>query len=132
MKRFLSLLITSAALLTASSLTIGAASSDARRLSAASPSVRVGERLFFDTRSPQFSFARCHGSVTAPLAEGDPAIDQLPVTATRSLASPFRGQSMSCRQCHLGDDLLLEEPLAGRTYCDFSRRTAIPRRDDAL
>ena len=103
-----------------------------RQLSAASPEVRLGDRLFFDTRFAQFFFAHAHGDVNAKLVPGDPVIDRMPFTASQSLASPFRGQSMSCRQCHLGDDFLPEEPLAGRTYCDFSRRSPIPRRHDGL
>jgi cytochrome c peroxidase len=39
---------------------------------------------------------------------------------------------MNCRQCHLGDDFLPQQPLAARTYCDFSRRSPIPKRDDRL
>jgi len=111
---------------------VARASDDVRRLSAASPEVRVGDRLFFDARFAQFFFEHSHGDVNAKLAAGDPVIDRMPFTAAQSLTSPFRGQSMSCRQCHLGDDFLLEEPLAGRTYCDFSRRTPIPRREDGL
>ena len=105
---------------------------DALRLSAAAPEVRLGDRLFFDPRFAQLFFARCHGDVNATLAEGDPVIDQMPFAAGRSLTSPFRGQSMSCRQCHLGDDFVAEEPRAGRTYCDFSPRSPIPQRDDGL
>jgi cytochrome c peroxidase len=125
--------IVCATFLVALLLAVAAGATDGGRpLSAASPAVRVGDRLFFDTRFAQFFFAHSHGDMNAKLAAGDPVIDQMPFTATQSLTSPFRGQSMSCRQCHLGDDFLLEEPLAGRTYCDFSRRTPIPRRDDGL
>ncbi len=105
---------------------------DSLRLSAAAAEVRLGDRLFFDSRFAQFFFASCHGDVNAVLPAGDPVIDQMPFAAGRSLTSPFRGQSMNCRQCHLGDDFVLEEPRAGRTYCDFSRRSPVPRRDDGL
>ncbi|MBI3769192.1 MAG: hypothetical protein HY271_11995 [Deltaproteobacteria bacterium] len=120
------------ALIVAFSIPAASATVDGQRLSAAAPAVRLGERLFFDPRFAQFFFARCNGNVNATLPAGDPVLDQMPFTAARSLTSPFRGQSMNCRQCHLGDDFLLEEPLAGRTYCDFSRRSPIPRRDDGL
>ncbi len=125
-------LLSAATLIGARDAPAGAAAVDALRLSAAAPEVRLGDRLFFDPRFAQFFFARCHGDVNATLAEGDPVIDQMPFSAERSLTSPFRGQSMSCRQCHLGDDFVAEEPRAGRTYCDFSRRTPISRRDDGL
>ncbi len=125
--------ILSATFVIAVCLAAAASASDGgRRLSASSPEVRVGDRLFFDSRFAQFFFEHSHGDVNAKLTTGDPVIDQMPFTAAQSLTSPFRGQSMSCRQCHLGDDFLLEEPLAGRTYCDFSRRTPIPRRGDGL
>jgi cytochrome c peroxidase len=120
------------ALIVAIAVPAASATVDGQRLSAAAPPVRLGERLFFDPRFAQFFFARYNGNVNATLPAGDPVLDQMPFTAARSLTSPFRGQSMNCRQCHLGDDFLLEEPLAGRTYCDFSRRSPIPRRDDGL
>ncbi len=110
----------------------GIATAATRRLSAASPAVRLGDRLFFETRFAQFFFARCNGGVNAKLTEGDPVIDTMPFRAEHALTSPFRGQSTNCRQCHIGDDFLAEEPLAGRTYVDFSRRSPIPRRDDGL
>ncbi len=133
MKAFVSLVALSGTLIGACAVSAGSgAINDGLRLSAAAPEVRLGDRLFFDSRFAQFFFARCNGDVNATLPDGDPVIDQMPMTARRSLTSPFRGQSMNCRQCHLGDDLLLEEPIAGRTYCDFSRRTPIPRRDDGL
>src|SRR5437667_12184370 len=37
---------------------------------------------------------------------------------------------MSCRQCHLGDDLIRQYSYSGRTYCDFTRRSPIPARAD--
>jgi hypothetical protein len=132
-RAFVSVLTVSATLIVAFSAPAGARTTDdPRRLSAASPAVRLGDRLFFESRFAQFFFERCHGNVNATLAAGDPVVDEMPFSTERSLTSPFRGQSMNCRQCHLGDDFLLEEPLAGRTYCDFSRRTPIPRRDDGL
>jgi cytochrome c peroxidase len=121
-----------AALLILAATAAAGVDNDGLRLSAKSPAVRLGDRLFFETRFAQFFFARCHGDVNATLAEGDPIIDQMPFRPERSLTSPFRGKSMNCRQCHLGDDFLAEEPLAGRTYVDFSRRSPIPARGDGL
>lgn len=101
------------------------------------PEVLLGDRLFFDTRFSQFFFERAGADVNLKLEEGDPAMDRMPESAGVSLLgqplrSPFRGQSMNCRQCHLGDDLLFEQPLAGRTYVDFNRRSPIPARGDGL
>lgn len=101
-----------------------------RLLSPTAPAVLVGDRLFRESRFAQFFFAHCHGDVNAVLREGDAVVDELPVAGGAPRGGPNRGRSMSCRQCHLGDDLLLEDPLAGRTYCDFSRLSPIPRRSD--
>jgi cytochrome c peroxidase len=70
--------------------------------------------------------------VNAPLEKGDPLVDNVPAVDRPPLRSPFRGQSISCRQCHLGDDFIRSKPLAGRTYVDFSRRSPIPERGDGL
>jgi len=94
------------------------------------PAVLLGDRLFFETRFAQFFFARAGGDVNATLPDGDPVVEYLESAAGEPLDGPFYGQSMNCRHCHLGDDLLPEDSLAGRTYCDFSRRTPIPRRGD--
>lgn len=97
--------------------------------------VLLGDRLFFDSRFSQYFFANSNGDVNAKLAEGDPVMAPMPALAgTTLLGQPlegrFRGQSMNCRNCHLGDDFLYEQPLAGRTYCDFSVRSPIPARSD--
>jgi cytochrome c peroxidase len=97
--------------------------------------VLLGDRLFFDSRFSQYFFANSNGDVNAKLAEGDQVMDAMPALAgTTLLGQPlegrFRGQSMNCRNCHLGDDFLYEQPLAGRTYCDFSVRSPIPARGD--
>ncbi len=96
------------------------------------PEVILGDRLFFETRFAQFFFERCKGDVNARLPKGDPVVDEVASASGKPLDGPFGGQSMNCRQCHLGDDFLFEEQLAGRTYCDFSRRSPIPRRADGL
>jgi cytochrome c peroxidase len=99
-----------------------------RRLSSADPEVKLGDRLFFETRFAEYFYEHHNGDVNAPLAVGDPIVKEVLISPNESLRGPFRGQSMSCRQCHLGDDFIGEYPLAGRTYCDFSRRSAIPAR----
>jgi cytochrome c peroxidase len=105
---------------------------DGLKLSSNYAEVKLGDRLFFDTRFAQFFFAHSRGDVNAPLKEGDCLVDEVPAVDRASLPGPFRGQSMSCRQCHLGDDFIRDRPLAGRTYVDFSRRSPIPDRGDGL
>jgi cytochrome c peroxidase len=105
---------------------------DGLKLSSAYAEVNLGDRLFFDTRFAQYFFAHNRGDVNAPLEKGDPLVDKVPAIDRPSLAGPFRGKSISCRQCHLGDDFIRSKPLAGRTYVDFSRRSPIPERGDGL
>ena len=105
---------------------------DGLRLSAQYAEVNLGDRLFFDTRFAQYFFAHNSGDVNAPLEKGDPLVDKVPAIDRPALAGPFRGKTISCRQCHLGDDFIHTKPLAGRTYVDFSRRSPIPKRGDGL
>jgi cytochrome c peroxidase len=105
---------------------------DGLRLSAEYPEVALGDRLFFETRFAQYFFAHNHGDVNAPLDPGDRLVDEVAAVDRPALPGPFRGQSISCRQCHLGDDFISTRPLAGRTYVDFSRHSPIPTRDDGL
>lgn len=105
---------------------------DGLRLSGRDPEVALGDRLFFETRFAQYFFTHSKGDVNAPLDQGDPLVDQVPAVDRPALPGPFRGKSISCRQCHLGDDLISSMPLAGRTYVDFSRRSLIPDRSDGL
>ena len=105
---------------------------DGLKLSFDYPEVRLGDRLFFDTRFAQYFFAHNRGDVNAPLERGDPLVDKVLAVDRPSLPGPFRGKSMSCRQCHLGDEFIRSKPLAGRIYVDFSRRSPIPERGDGL
>jgi cytochrome c peroxidase len=105
---------------------------DGLRLSSAYGEAVLGDRLFFETRFAQYFFAHSHGDVNAPLERGDPLVDSVPAIDRAWLPGPFHGQSISCRQCHLGDDFIRGRPLAGRTYVDFSRRSPIPERGDGL
>jgi cytochrome c peroxidase len=107
-----------------------AASHDGQLVSFANPEVVLGDRLFFETRFSRFFFEHSHGNVNASLTSGDPVVNQVPVSAGESLPGVFRGQSINCRQCHLGDDFIRNRPYAGRTYCDFSRRSPVPDRGD--
>ena len=92
-----------------------AARTDDLSLSSSAPAVVLGDRLFFETRFAQFFFEHCNGDVNAKLAKGDPVVDEVASALGKPLDGPFSGQSMNCRQCHLGDDFLFEESLAGRT-----------------
>lgn len=106
---------------------LASAADHGRRLSSSAPEVILGDRLFFETRFAQFFFAHSAGDANASLAQGDPVVHEVPRPSQSPLAGPFRDQSMSCRHCHLGDDFV-DEPLAQRTYCDFSSRSAVPKR----
>lgn len=91
---------------------------------------RLGERLFLEPRFAQY-FAARYTDVNLPLAEGDPTVAVL-VRPEGALVGPFAGSTMSCRQCHLVDDVV--EPVADgvRTYADFAPTTPIPERGDGL
>ena len=90
--------------------------------------VAIGERLFLETRFAQFAAAQ-GGDVNAPFPIGDPVVQQL-VTMTGSIPSPFAGQSMNCRSCHLVDDVKDTPGGGNRSYADFARQSPIPLRED--
>ena len=96
--------------------------------------VQVGDRLFRETRFAQFFFnfitEAPKRDVNTRLVHGDPVVNNEQNAAGKPLRDPFRNQSMNCRNCHLGDDLLGASRLEGRTYCDFARRSPIPARSD--
>ncbi len=98
--------------------------------------VQVGDRLFRETRFAQFFFnfitEAPNRDVNTPLKPGDPTVSVEQNAAGKPLPDPFRNQSMNCRNCHLGNDLLGTSKLEGRTYCDFARRSPIPVRSDGL
>src|ERR1044072_3271000 len=113
------------------SLTAAAAEStawepDGLKLSAADAGVTVACRLFFETRFAQYFVAHCNGEVNAPLEKGDQLVDVVRAIDRPPLPGPFRGQSVSCRQCHFGDDFIRNKPLTGGTYCDFNPRRRMP------
>ena len=103
-----------------------------RRLSSIAPEVLLGDRLFFETRFAQYFFAHNNGDVNAPLETGDPVVDHVLRPGRAALDGPFRGRSMSCRHCHLGDDFIRTQSQAQRTYVDFIARSPIPQRGDGL
>jgi cytochrome c peroxidase len=105
----------------------------------------LGDRLFREPRFAQFFAQRMAGNVNAPISVGDPVVADIR-TAGGPLAGPFRGLAMTCRHCHLGDDFLppnlfspkdlkakqIGQPLTGRVYCDFEKRSRVPDRADKL
>lgn len=95
-----------------------------------SPEVLVGERLFFETRFSHQHFAQHLRDVNTPPRESDPGAESIPTPTERTWISPFRGQSTSCRTCHLGDDLIVQHPFLGRTYAEFSPRSRVPPRPE--
>lgn len=121
------------ALVATTVVVVGASTSQALddgSLSFKDAEVRLGDRLFFETRFSQFYFANAGGDSNATLPKGEPLMDVVPVAVGEDLPGPFAGQGINCRQCHLGSDFLPEHLRAGRTYGDFSRRSPIPNRGD--
>lgn len=92
---------------------------------------RVGERLFMEPRFAQLFAANAGGDLNAPLAQGDPALDTLP-RPEGDIPGPFAGSTMSCRQCHLVDDVTVSVVEGVRTYADFARRSPVPDRGDGV
>jgi len=95
------------------------------------PEVAVGERLFLETRFAEFFASHlAGGDVNAPLAAGDPTLDEVVDADGTASPGPFLGQAMNCRQCHLVDELQSAGGERMRTYGDFARRSPIPDRAD--
>ena len=84
----------------------------------------IGERLFLDTRFSQY-FATHMTGVNAPLAVGDPVVQQV-YTTSGTLPGPFAGQSMNCRSCHFVTEFQGVTGAGNRTYADFTERSPIP------
>ncbi len=85
----------------------------------------LGERLFLDTRFAQYFAANMTG-VNAPLAVGDPVVQQVQTT-NGTLPGPFAGQSINCRSCHFVTEFQGVPGAGNRTYADYTSRSPIPR-----
>jgi cytochrome c peroxidase len=85
------------------------------------PEVRVGERLFLETR-----FAQAYA--TDP-ATPDPVLANS-VTVDSKLPGPFAGKHMNCRACHLIDEHFRSAGGGMRSYTDFARHSPVPLRND--
>lgn len=102
---------------------------------AISPEVRIGGRLFAETRFAQFFFAHSGGNVNAALAAGDPVLAKLAQSApgAKPATRPGAGPTMSCLACHLSGEPRGGDELAargGRAFGDFAARSPVPERGD--
>lgn len=96
------------------------------------PEVQLGERLFKDTRFGHYFTVESHGSVNAPLPEGEKVVDTT-VTATHGdLPGPMRGQAVNCLQCHLVEQQVGVPGGGMRTYADFAPRSPMPARSEDI
>ena len=85
----------------------------------------IGEALFLDTRFGQY-FAANMTTVNAPLATGDPVVNQVQ-TANGPLPGPFAGQAINCRSCHFVTEFQAVAGAGNRTYADFTTHSPMPR-----
>jgi cytochrome c peroxidase len=90
------------------------------------PEQTIGERLFLETRFAQY-FAANMTDVNAPLAVGDPVVNQVQNASTGPMPGPFAGQSINCRACHFVDEFQGMPNAGNRTYADFVDHSPIPR-----
>ena len=102
------------------------------------PEILNGERLFLETRFAQlfYEYLKNGGDTNKPMAEGDPALNKtvrffgLPPYQIPFAKSPFAGQTINCRTCHMVDEHLEQSELGMRAYSDFASRSPVPARED--
>ena len=102
------------------------------------PEILHGERLFIETRFAQFFYAYLEngGDTNTPMPEGDPVLNKtvrffgLPPYQIPFANSPYAGQSISCRACHMVDEHVDTNELGMRAYSDFAARSPVPARED--
>ena len=90
------------------------------------PEQTIGERLFLETRFAEY-FAANMTDINAPLAVGDPVVNQVQNANGGPMAGPFAGQSINCRTCHFVDEFQGAPNAGNRTYADFTDHSPIPR-----
>ncbi len=90
------------------------------------PEQTIGERLFLETRFAEY-FAANMTDVNAPLAVGDPVVNQVQNVSGGPMPGPFAGQSINCRTCHFVDEFQGVPNAGNRTYADFTDHSPIPR-----
>jgi len=92
--------------------------------------IRLGERLFRETRFAQSFAARVVGrALNDPLSGHDPVVDVVDAFGT-PVPGPYAGRAMSCAACHLSEELAAVAGAGVRAYCDFSSRSPTPDRGD--
>jgi hypothetical protein len=102
------------------------------------PEIANGERLFLETRFAQFFYKYLEngGDTNKSMPEGDPVLDKtvrffgLPPYQIPFANSPYAGQSINCRTCHMVDEHLEQSELGMRAYSDFAARSPVPTRED--
>ena len=102
------------------------------------PEIVSGERLFLETRFAQFFYQYLEngGDTNKPMPEGDPVLNKtvrffgLPPYQIPFADSPYAGQSINCRTCHMVDEHLEQSELGMRAYSDFAARSPVPARED--
>ena len=102
------------------------------------PEFLHGERLFLETRFAQmfYEYLKNGGDVNTPIKQGDPILSKtvrffgLPPYQIPFIKSPFAGQTINCRACHMVDEHLEQSELGMRAYSDFAARTPVPARED--
>jgi len=102
------------------------------------PEIVSGERLFLETRFAQFFYQYLEngGATNKPMPQGDPVLNKtvrffgLPPYQIPFTDSPYAGQSINCRTCHMVDEHIEQSELGMRAYSDFAARSPIPARED--
>lgn len=99
------------------------------------PEVRVGERLFLETRFAQYFSANGGADVNAPLKRGDPVVATVTQAAPSRarIAGPFAGRAINCAACHLNEELKGKRGVPAKgveAFADLARRSPVPRRED--
>lgn len=92
-----------------------------------SPAVKLGERLFRETRFAQFFFAH-QRDLNGALAAGDPSIADLPTWTGANIPNPYAGKSINCASCHLEREAA--NTAGVRSLNDYSVRSIVPFRSE--
>jgi cytochrome c peroxidase len=93
------------------------------------PEVKIGERLFKETRLGQYYYAQAGDDLNQGLAHGDPAVDFV-LTLGQAIPNPYRGKGINCASCHFVDELQSAPGGGSRNYSDFARKSPIPWRNE--
>lgn len=83
--------------------------------------VRIGERLFLETRFAQAFFKNQNTA--------EPVL-RYTLTLDDPLPGPFAGKTMNCRNCHLVNEHNGQSLPRVRSYADFTHTSPVPKRQD--